>query len=118
MARQLVGLEPEPMYRAVILYKYSGLHDLPMQTYLDTNGDTHEYHKVFVYGPYEKPGPAASMVKREGKYAKQGYRNHYDFTKPYGPARTGSMCEVSEVIGLVEHATPVWYAFSQPNIPG
>lgn len=116
MARQLVGLAPEPMYRAVILYKYSGLHDLELSHYLDTNGDIHEYHKVFVYGPYEKPGPAAAMVKREAKYTKQGYRNHYDFSLPYGPARTASACEVSEVIGLVESATPVWFSFSQPNI--
>lgn len=118
MARQFVGLEPEPLYRAVILYKYSGMHDLPLLAYLDTNGEAHEYHAAYVYGPYEKPGPAQTMVKREGKYAKQGYRNHYDYDLPYGPARSASVCKVAEVIGLVEETTPKWIAFSKPNIPG
>lgn len=116
MARQLIGLEPEPMFRAVILYKYSGLHDLPLLTYTDQEGEVHEYHKVVVYGPFDKPSPAQQAVKRDAGYAQKGYRNHYDFTVPYGPARTATECKVSDLVGLVEIATPLWDAFSKPNL--
>jgi hypothetical protein len=115
VARQLIGLEPEPMFRAVILYKYSGVHKLPLLTYTDQEGEDHEYHSVVVYGPFEKPHPAQQAVKRDVGYAKKGYRNHYDFSMPYGPARDATKCEVSEIIGLVEIATPLWDAFSKPN---
>jgi hypothetical protein len=106
MARQLLSLDPEPFYRAVIFYKYSGLHSLPLQTYTDpTTGQRFDYHRVSVFGPYEKPGPARAMVKREIGYADKGYSNFYDYSQPMGQ-RTSY--PVSDVQGHVEIGVPSW----------
>lgn len=108
MARQLTGLEPATQYRAVTFYKHSGAHGLPMYTYVDRDGKTYQYHRVSVFGPYEKPGPAKNMIKREERFVKQGYRNYYDFNLlpdqrvPYAVATTES---------LVEESTPIWGEF-------
>jgi hypothetical protein len=105
MARQLLTLEPDPLYRAVILYKHSGLHDLTLETYTDRDGKVYEYHRVYVFGPYEKPGPANATIKREKKYVQQGYRNYYDFSLPPGQRVPFPVVDVQ---GIVEDALPVW----------
>jgi hypothetical protein len=106
MARQLLTLDPDPLYRTVVFFKYSGLHGLPIQTYTDeTTGQTYFYHKVRVFGPYEKPGPARAMVKREKDHAEKGYSNYFDYTLPYAQR---VMYPVSIVQGIVQTGVPAW----------
>lgn len=108
MARELSSIEPEEQYRAVILYKHSGMHDLTMKTYTDTDGQTYDYHRVYVFGPYEKPGPAKAMVKRDIRHAEQGYRSYYDWSQPYNQR---TEFPVSDVHGIIESSVPVWGLF-------
>lgn len=105
MARQLSTIDPEPQYRAVIFYKYSGLHNLPMEHYTDRDGWIYGYHRVYVFGPYEKPGTAKTLIKRETRYAGLGYRNHsiYD-----AQTRSSTMFDVADVEGIVESSLPLW----------
>lgn len=105
MARQLLTLEPEPLYRAVMFYKYSGLHGLPLRTYTDRDGQTYDYHRVYVFGPYEKPGPAKQAIKRGDSHTALGYRDYYDFTLPSGQRVPYS---VSESQGIVESSVAFW----------
>jgi hypothetical protein len=105
MARQLLTLEPEPLYRVVGLYKYAGLHNLPMKLYTDRNGHPHEYHMAYVFGPYEAPRTANAMVSRENRHAKIGYRRYYDFSLPHNQRVP---YEVSDSDVFVEEALPVW----------
>jgi hypothetical protein len=106
MARQLLTLDPDPLYRTVVFFKYSGPHGLPMQSYTDeTTGQTYDYHRVRVFGPYEKPGPARAMIKREEQHAKKGYSNYYDFTLPQGQRVSYT---VSDVQGIVQTGVPAW----------
>jgi hypothetical protein len=105
MARQLSSIEPEPWYRAVIFYKYSGLHGMPLERYTDRDGRTYEYHRVYVFGPYEKPGTAKSLIKRETGYAKKGYRNY----PVYDPqTRKNLQFDVADVDGVIESCLPMW----------
>lgn len=105
MARQLSSIEPEPQYRAVVFYKYSGLHGMPLEIYTDTDGRTYDYHRVHVFGPYEKPGTAKSLVNRETRYAKLGYRNY----PVYDPqTRKNVQFDVADVSGIIESSLPLW----------
>ncbi len=105
MARQLTTIDPEPQYRAVIFYKYSGLHGLPMETYTDRDGRIYEYHRVHAFGPYEKPGTAKTMISRETRYAGLGYRNHYIHNPQ---TRTNTFFDVADVQGYIESSLPLW----------
>lgn len=105
MARQLTSIDPETQYRAVTFYKHSGMHHMPMKTYTDRNGNTYEYHRVSVFGPYEKPGPANAMLKREAKYVKEGYRNAYDYSLPHNQRVP---IPVAEFESILEESTPIW----------
>lgn len=105
MARQLLTLVPEPLYRAVVLLKYSGLHGMPLKQYTDTTGETYDYHSVRVYGPYEKPGTARAQVNREKNHAAKGYSRwcrHNPVTRGY------DYFDVAEVQGFVESGVPAW----------
>jgi hypothetical protein len=114
MARQLTSIDPEPQYRAVIFYKHSGQHDLPMQTYTDKDGNTYEYHRVYAFGPYEKPGPAQAMVKRDLRYASPAYsyRNYYMRDTN---SKVSATFPVAESLGIVEESLPVWGNPFTPN---
>lgn len=106
MARQLLTLDPDPLYRTVVFLKYSGLHGLPIQSYTDeSTGQTYDYHRVRVFGPYEKPGPARAMIKREVTHAEKGYSNFYDYTLPMGQRTPFT---VSDVQGIVQSGVPAW----------
>lgn len=69
MAR-MMNLGPEKTHRAVILTIYG--HNAPdwwvrdgLQTYTDTNGQTHQYHSSEVYGPFSKPQQASAAITRQ-----------------------------------------------------
>jgi len=106
MARQLLTLDPDPLYRTVVFFQYSGPHGLPMQTYTDeTTGQTYLYHRVRVFGPYEKPGPARAMIKREVQHAEKGYSNYCDYTAPMNQR---VLYSVFDVQGIVQTGVPAW----------
>lgn len=105
MARQLTTIDPEPQFRAVIFYKYSGLHGLPMEIYTDRDGRVYEYHRVYAFGPYEKPGAANAMIKRETRYAGLGYRN-YSIYDPQ--TRSSTQFDVAHVEGFLQSSLPLW----------
>jgi hypothetical protein len=69
MAR-MMNLGPEKTYRAVLLTIYG--HTAPdwwvrdgLQSYTDTQGNTHQYHSAEVYGPFSKPAQAAAAITRQ-----------------------------------------------------
>lgn len=102
MARTLVTLDPVPMYRAVILYSYSGAHSLPLNPYTDANGHTRAYHEATVYGPYEKPSSARLMITKQDGYTSFGYNNHFE---------NGHIFPVAEVYSFIEEMTPTWIPY-------
>lgn len=78
---------------------------MDLKTYTDIDGVTYNYHTVRVFGPYEKPGTAKSLVKREKRHAEQGYSDWYNWSAPVNQRKA---FKVADVEGIVEVSTPVW----------
>lgn len=64
---------PHPVYRAVILYLYPGIHNRSLHTYTTADGQQYQYHTVEAYGPYGSKGPATAQVTT-------ALRHHTDWT--------------------------------------
>lgn len=79
------------------------MHNLPMETYTDKEGNTYEYHRVSIFGPYEKPSTAKSLLKREERFVDRGYREYYDYNSP-----NRDSYPVADMQGIIEACTPVW----------
>lgn len=93
MARDYLTLEPTKLYRAVVLYRYPGLHTMELKHYTRPDGTVIPYHSVEIFGPYGVKGPATSGIKRAIKWSKRYIG--------------GSLVE-PEIDSFVEECMPVW----------
>lgn len=101
-----MSLEPEPQYRAVGLYLYSGVHDLELKTYTDAEGVSHKYHSAEVYGPHAKGQATSALTKME--------KQHIRYSQPgawYSRARIGTTPQAEFFIEVYE---PQWRRFVKP----
>lgn len=102
-----------PVYRAVILYLYPGIHNRTLKTYTTEDGTVHQYHQSESYGPYGTRAPATGQVTsalryHEDKKARGSYTVQHVFnptTRSYDAIQNGS---VPEVIGFTEEQIPGW----------
>lgn len=115
MARNIgVSLgDPQPVYRAVILKLYPGIHNKELKRYTTEDGTEYLYHESHAYGPYETKAPATAQITsalRDHESAiKNGYythRNVWDeaLRKPVR-VQEGT---VPEFTGFVEEQLPSW----------
>lgn len=104
---------PAPVYRAVILYLYPGIHNRPLLTYTTEDGQQFQYHTVEAYGPYGTRAPATSQVtqalRHHESWAKAGHyttrRVWNSATRMYDEEPYGS---VPQVTAFVESQIPAW----------
>ena len=92
-------LTASPSYRAVLLMKFTGLHNLPLRQYTKADGSVIDYHLAEAFGVYNSQASAKAALTRETGYAKH-----------YGKWINGlSSSEIpSEIIGFVEVSETVW----------
>jgi hypothetical protein len=99
MARQIgVGLDNQPVYRALIFKLYSGVHTMDLQTYTTADGTEYQYHKVEAFGPYGTKGPATAQVTSAIR--------DFNHTITYTPTHRSWM--PSQITGIVEQQLPQW----------
>lgn len=106
--------KPAPVYRAVILYLYPGIHNRKLEVYTAHDGQEYSYHRVEAYGPYGTRGPATAQVtsalRSHETAVKQGYythRNEWDSqTRSYNRVPSGE--SIPEVTAFVESQVPAW----------
>lgn len=91
--------DPKPVYRAVVLYLYSGTHNYTLKVYTDPTGEQHQYHRAETFGPYGNRGPATGQVTS----AFRGYE--WQKNRQRSTPQTYS---VSHIKGFVEEQIPAW----------
>lgn len=101
MARNYgADLEPEPIYRSVMLFLYPGVHSMELKTYTDSSGEEHQYHASRTFGPYTKRNPAIGILTKELGYHASKIENG-QYTR-YGTK------SVPYVTVFVEEQVPQW----------
>lgn len=104
---------PHPVYRAVILKLYPGIHDRSLHTYTAADGQQYQYHTVEAYGPYGSKGPATAQVttalRHHADWIKAGHyttrRTYNAATRSYDEEPYGS---IPQVTAFVESQIPAW----------
>ena len=86
---------PSSVYRGVILYLYSGAHNMDTKVYYTADAD-YQYHRAEAFGPYGSRAPATGAVTSAIRDTKSGRHWH--------PANA----TVSEIVGFVEEQIPGW----------
>lgn len=115
MARNIgVSLgDPQPVYRAVILKLYPGLHNRELKRYTTEDGTEYLYHASEAYGPYGTRAPATAQVtgalRGHETAIKQGYYTHRNEWNPaLGRSEKVPNGTVPEFTAFVEEQTPSW----------
>lgn len=104
---------PAPVYRAVILKLYPGIHNRTLKTYTTADGHTYSYHEAEAYGPYGTRPPATGQVtgalRHHEEWTKRG---HYTTRRVFNPATKTYDLEdhgsVPELTAFVESQIPAW----------
>lgn len=115
MSRRIgVGLDnPQPVYRAVILKLYPGVHSRELKRYTTGDGTEYLYHESSAYGPYETKAPATGQVtsalKSHETAIKQGYYTHRNVWNPaLGRSERVPNGTVPEFTAFIEEQLPAW----------
>lgn len=110
---------PTPVYRAVILKLYPGVHNRTLKTYTTGDGQEFQYHSVEAYGPYGTRAPATSQItqalRHHEEWAKAG---HYTTRRTYNRQTQSYDIEydvdtVPELTAFVEEQVPSWNPVAQ-----
>lgn len=104
---------PAPVYRAVILYLYPGIHNRTLKTYFTADGKEYLYHAVEAYGPYGTRAPATSQVTGAIRYHERnvksgGYTTQHVWNNTTGRYDTIQNGSVPELTAFVESQIPAW----------
>jgi hypothetical protein len=105
--------DPIPVYRAVILYLYPGIHSRPLHTYTTEDGQQFQYHTVEAYGPYGTKAPATSQVTSALRHHEECVKNDRyttqhiwnQATRDYDVIQNGT---IPQVTAFVESQIPAW----------
>lgn len=116
MSRRIgVSLDnPQPVYRAVVLWLYSGLTNRELKRYTTVDGTTYLYHESTAYGPYETKAPATSQITSALRNHEGLKKNgHYEFRHQWNTAlgkseRVPTGDSVPEITAFVEEQLPSW----------
>lgn len=106
--------DPQPVYRAVILKLYPGIHNRVLKTYTTGDGTEYLYHEAEAYGPYGTKAPATSQATSALRLHEQWKKNGaYLWRHEYNRAtrrseRVPSGDSVPEITAFVEEQVPAW----------
>lgn len=104
---------PAPVYRAVILFLYPGIHNRTLKTYTTVDGLTYSYHEAEAYGPYGTRAPATAQVttalRHHENWIKAGHYTHHRVWNPVTQkAETQVYGSVPELTAFTEEQIPAW----------
>lgn len=104
---------PTPVYRAVILRLFPGVHNRELKRYTTADGTEYLYHDAEAYGPYGTRAPATAQVttalRHHNNWIKQG---HYTTRRVWNPVTRTSETEnygtVPSFAAFIEEQIPSW----------
>lgn len=104
---------PTPVYRAVIMFLYPGIHNRTLKTYTTEDGTEYLYHEAQAYGPYGSKGPATAQVTSAIRHHEDWKkRGHYTTRRTYNPTTRAYDVEqhgsVPSLVAFVEEQIPAW----------